>query len=464
MYHGRAPLRVRPTGWELAGSLSRARSREFRMTAPRPDQLLIVCKYAAGSRYAADARELVTSAQRFGYAVRAIEVADQGDWWRNCANKPRFLLDACRQHEGPLLCLDADCRVLAPLDALLARLEHADLVVRHRPQCCFTARFNAAVLLLRKSPATLSVLQTWAEHGERYGQLHRFVEQGAFAEGVLLAQQRIRVEQLEPRYHTMHAVDDGPPPADAAIIHLKASRGERRTALPTAPRVPADPRHADTIYCVLQPDVPGPLPALPTDGIPGALADVHEYASRYGIGHVITAHVPLADGDGRQLEFAKPQVMRQLCQQLPAGQRVVLCDFDTLLLRDPAGFAAPLANADLVVAWDGGDSPPPALAAIGFRNVPAIQDVLLPAWDAAWRGQPPGEPAETGGRALAQAIANTQGRCLTAALPARLVTTLAEAGPETLVLAVRGTHRVFDPTSSARPQLTPLQPQIARVS
>ena len=94
-------------------------------------------------------------------------------------------------------------------------------------------------------PATLGLVETWARQGERYGSLHRFVEQGAFAEGMLCNQQRLRLLPLSDRFHTMQDIDGSPPPADAVIVHLKSSRGERKSALPPSHGKPiAEPSNA----------------------------------------------------------------------------------------------------------------------------------------------------------------------------------------------------------------------------
>lgn len=410
-----------------------------------PQGLLIACKYAQGSSYAAEARELCASAARFGYPVRTFEVPDQGDWWRNCANKPAYLLEALREHAGPLLCLDADCRVLEPLDPLIAELDDCEMLVKHRPECCFTARFNAAVLMVRRTPGTLAILQTWAEHGQRYGSLHRFVEQGAFAEGVLFQQRHVRVRQLPERYHTMHEVDSGPPPPGTAIVHLKQSRKERQSALPPLARVVPDPWHERVSYAVLTPQ-PEPLRTmLPIDGVPGAVADFHEYATRYGIAHTVAAKVSCGPHEREEIERIRPQVIRQLCDHFPPGQRVVLCDHNTLFIREPRMLVEALDHADLVVAWDRTAGDTPATAALAFRAGPAISQVLLPAWEAHRAALDRTSPSEQSTmRALSETLRRTTTGLAVEYLSGRLVADLASATPETAVLVVRQQHRVHD--------------------
>lgn len=409
------------------------------------ENLLIVCKYARGSAYADEAQLLQASAAQFGYRVRTIEAADEGDWWRNCANKPRHLLEAVREHDGPLLCLDADCRVLKPLDELVALLEHADLAVKYRPDCCLSALFNAAVLLLRRTPATLGVVETWAQRGERFGSLHRFVEQGAFAEGVLYNQAWFRCVPLADKFHTMYDPAGGPPPVDAVIVHLKASRRQRTTALPTAARPAFDSVDSDVAYVVLEPQVSGPTKGLPMSGVEGAAADFHEYASRFGLTHVATATLPITARDPAALEPFKPAVWRTLCQRFPEGTKLVACDYDTVLLRDPGIFSDPLERADVVVAWDAGQAEAlPATSVIGVRSGPLVRDVLAPQVERvvqALRGNVPDHLLLR--RALAETLRGLRTRIRVAALPAETVSDLSQAGRETVALSVRGKPRAI---------------------
>lgn len=409
------------------------------------ENLLIVCKYAQGSAYADEARQLQASAAQFGYRVTAIEVADQGDWWRNCANKPRHLLEKFREHDGPLLCLDADCRVLKPLDELVALLEHADLAVKYRPDCCLSALFNAAVLLMRRTPATLGVVETWAQRGERFGSLHRFVEQGAFAEGILYNQPWFHLAPLADKFHTMYDPTGGPPPSDAVIVHLKASRRERKSALPTAARPAFESVDTEVAYVVLEPQATGAAASLPMAGVEGATADFHEYASRFGLTRVATATLPITARDPAALEPFKPSVLRTLCQRFPEGTCVVVSDFDTVFLRDPGVFSDPLERVDVAVAWDASQSDAlPATSVIGIRTGPVVHDILAPQLERVvqtLRGNVPEHLLLR--RALAETLRGLQGRLRVAALPVETAGDLSTAGRETVALSVRGKPRAI---------------------
>lgn len=342
--------------------------------------LKIVCTYTANSPYEAEARQLAESAAQFGYSVRGIAVPEQGDWWRNVGIKPSYVLEALESHHGPLLFLDADCLILEPLDELLALLDVADLSVKYRPGNCLSALFNAAVLLARRTPATLQVVKTWAERGRDFAHLHRFSEQGAFAEGMIYAQRDLRFAPLPERFHMFPQPGIGGPPPGCVILHNKTSNKVRQTALPTTP--PALP-------CLLAPDVqvvcvgptnPNASPGLPMGGLAGLAADFNEYASRYGIRKYWTIGVNGAAQNPLQLEQAKILAMRKLFAQFPVGARVIFSDHNITLLRNPQRIADCLADADLACAFPmhrGHRQRLPATALFGMKLTDAVRDVFL---------------------------------------------------------------------------------------
>lgn len=407
--------------------------------------LLIVCKYAKGSKYADEARQLVHSAAAFGYKVRAMEAPDEGDWWRNTANKPRYILEAFKEHNGPLLSLDADCRIRQPLDEMLSLLRGADVAVKYRPNYCFTALFNAAVLLLNKTPATLSLVETWARQGERFGSLHRFVEQGAFAEGMLYNQRDLRLIPLPDRFHTMQDVDGSPPPADAVIVHLKSSRGQRKSALPPAPPRPLTDPSSATQYVTLRPDDAPPAGGLLMDRLEGARLDFKEYASRYGINNVALLNVQVARDDLAALEDAKLSALESLCNHKVATKRWVLCDFDSLFLRDPSMFADTLDVADMVLAWDRQDTGSlPSTTVIGFKASEVQSQTVLPAIRNELNRLQRNRSADAH---LAQAMANVlrdpPTRVSLATFPRETVASMPRASAQTVVLSTRGELDLF---------------------
>jgi hypothetical protein len=432
--------------------------------------LLIVCKYARRSRYAEEARELRASAAALGYEVLAIEAPDEGDWWRNTANKPGYILQAMQQHDGPILSLDADCRILKPLDEMLRLLDDADVAVKYRQGSCFSALFNAAVLLMRKTPATLAMVETWANQGSQFGSLHRFVEQGAFAEGVLMNQHRLRLCPLPEKFHTMHPVDAATLPPEAVIIHLKASRSERSTALPkTAPvALTPPPQNNGAVWAMVRPriDTTG---GLPMTGVAGHALDCVEYASRHGILSLQAVEVDTPADPRHGLDAWKPGILSQLCGRFPLGTRIMLCDHDVLFLRDTSIFAETAEVADVVLSWDRRNpSAVPSTAFVALKTSAAVRDVLLPRLEQQMREGGPrgtigGSPASSFARALALTLrhdlsGNQLGNITVATFPESTIAEMAQAGRDTLVLSTRGALRFAD----AQTNTGPARPHFAR--
>lgn len=402
--------------------------------------LLIACTYTAGSPYEAEARQLAETAARFGYNMRGIAVPDQGDWWRNVGIKPSYVLDLLESHPGPLLFLDSDCLILQPLDELLAMLDHCDLTVKYRPGNCFSGLFNAAVLLVRKTTATQLVVRTWAERGRDYAHLHRFSEQGAFAEGMLWAQRELRYLPLPERFHMFPVKPGGGPPPGCVILHNKTSNKVRNTALPTTPPSQACRLASDVHVVAIGPTPPADLKGLPLGGVLGAQQDFSEYASRYGIGKFWSITVNGTNHDPHRLEHAKLLALRKMFAQFPLGARVILVDHDVVFLRNPQRIADALDRADLALAWrDNGHQLLPRTEAIAVKLTEAVRDKLLIDLE---RTHARLLHDEIAGDALALALCEVLGRMpgeITATrLPVETVTDLSGATQETVVLSARG--------------------------
>jgi hypothetical protein len=392
-------------------------------------------------------------------------VPDQGDWWRNVGIKPSYVLEMLESHSGPLLFLDSDCLILEPLDELLSLLDDADLSVKYRPGNCLSALFNAAVFLARRTPATLTVVKTWAQRGRDFAHLHRFSEQGAFAEGMLAAQSTLRFLPLPEKFHMFPLKGVGGPPPGCVILHNKTSNRVRNTALPTTP--PAQPcRLAPDVHLVsIGPTSPEQLLGLPMNGIHAAHQDFTEYASRYGIAKFWSIAVDGAAQDARRLEQAKVLAMRKLFAQFPLGTRVVLADHDVVFLRNPQRIADETQAADLALCWNETVGQRlPRCEALGIKLSEVFRDKLLIDLE---RTHARLLNSSVPGAALSHAFREVLGRLepevRVATLPPRTVADLSDAEPDTVAVAVRNQLRCIprevpcptlftpEPTSTAAP-------------
>ncbi len=407
------------------------------------NNLLIACTYTAGSPYEKEAHQLAASAARFGYAVRGIAVPEQGDWWRNVGMKPSYVLELLESHPGPLLFLDADCVILEPLEEMLSLLEVADLTVKYRPGNCLSALFNAAVLLAVRTPATLQVVKTWAERGRDYAHLHRFSEQGAFAEGMLYAQSELRFAPLPEKFHMFPIRGTGEAPPGCVILHNKTSNQVRSTALPTAPPAQVCRLAGDAHLVSIGPTDPMKPQGLPMSGHAATATDFAEYASRFGISKYWSIGVNSAHSDTHRLEQAKILAMRKLFAQFPVGARVVLADNDVVFLRNPQRIADAVANADVACAWHEVEGQEvPCCAALGLRLTEPMRDRLLIDLERTYaRMEHQRLPGEVLPLALKEVLWRLANELPSAKLPSQAVTDITHVTSDTVAVALRGQLR-----------------------
>jgi len=431
------------------------------------EDLLIVCTFTADTIYEDEARRMVESAERFGYQARAIETPEQGDWRRNVGIKPKYNYDAVLQHSGPVLSLDSDCLVLKPLDELFELAAGYDIAVKCRPDTCFTALFNAAVLLIQPTAAAHAVVREWAQRGEFYSHLHRFAEQGAFVEGMTLHQQQVRLFPLPERFHT-DTVDGSPAPTDCVICHNKVSRqaiklpptAAQRSAVPTLAEPPSPPPHK-ALYCVTVPLVEQ-VQGRVVNGIQGTECDFHEFAKRHGIEHIGRATIDREIANSPGYDLKKLEVIAKLCEQVPAGTPVVLANYDTLFLRDPILFETVLKEHDLALAWDHQDPRAlPSLAVFSMRLGSKIAEGLLPALRAeCQRLATAGVRQFVLEQAMNHVLRDHALGLAIAALPSEITSDMSAVTVDTTVLAVRSQLQ-FQPQGTAPcPPLSCSQPTL----
>ncbi|MDX2018564.1 MAG: hypothetical protein SFY95_13110 [Planctomycetota bacterium] len=71
----------------------------------------VVSFFTGDGVYRQFAEKLRASCERFGVPYDIDEFPSTGDWIRNLAKKPRFLLDKLDKHRGPVVWMDADCEI-----------------------------------------------------------------------------------------------------------------------------------------------------------------------------------------------------------------------------------------------------------------------------------------------------------------------------------------------------------------
>lgn len=403
-----------------------------------PHDLLIVAPYTRGTVYADEARELAESAARLGYRVEPLEMPDRGHWVLNVSIKPRCLYEAFRRHQGPMLVLDADCRILRPLDELVALLDRCELAIKYRPGYCFSGMFNVGVMLLAQTPVTLALVERWAELTEVWGIYHRFPDQATFTEALLAVQHQIRFRPLPLKFHVEPRDVEQVAEAERVIFHHKSSRVQRNSPAQPVPR-PNVPPCTEAQFVCLRPKKTAAV-GLPLAGADGAAQDLVEFAQRFGIANVWVFGMPVAEHDRTALEHCKPFALNNLRERFKPGSRLVVCDHDVIFTVPPHEFAAPLEVADMVLAWDASNPDAlPSTRVIGLRLTDAVCQQILPAIERTYvELRPHHEPADALARAIAQVLSAPPADIKLFALSTNTFAELPQATHLTRVVGMRG--------------------------
>lgn len=421
------------------------------------DNLLILCVYTQHSSYELEAQRLASDAAQHGYVVRQVPVPPQGDWRRNAAVKATVVQHVFREHHGPLLLLDADCRILGPLDEMLALARRVDVAAKYRPGYCFSALFNSGVVLLQKTPASAVLVDDWADRASQFGHLHRFADQAMLAEALVLGQGNLRFEPLPERLHAFPTANGAAPPG-CVILHAKQPKSSR--SVPAGESQWPVPTGAAPLSARLVSYGPSSPPAdgRPMSGVAGANRDFAEYAARYGAAHPLYMTVPGAEGDWASLERHRLAALGNLLARVPNGTSVIVADFDTILLRDPRVLLEPLAEADLVLPWDAEHSEAvPTTSVLAMTAVASVTERLLPLAEYRYQHlrRRIGTRA-TPALALADALRSGEAGVRWTTVPAHTVSELRAARRQTVAVLTRGTL-AFQPGD--RPCPSPSMPR-----
>lgn len=418
------------------------------------ESLLIVAPYTAGTPYADEAEELRQSAAAFGLRVEPIEVPDQGDWRHNICQKPRAIYQRMLDHDGPVLVLDADCRVLRPLDGLLDLARTADVMIKHRPGYSFTALFNVGVIFFAATRAARLLAQTWAERTERHGIFHRFPDQATFSEAMLDAKRFVRFRELPIQYHVEPRDAEDVPPPDRFIYHHKSSRAQRNARRATAgPPQPLDDELPGEFIC-LRPDRQANAKSLALNGDEGAAQDFTEYARRYGINRVWTLRLPIATNDWDALDHCRVFTWRSLVGRFPPNTPLMVMDLNVLMMQSPRPWCQLLEQADIVLAWDRRKSwSSPSIRCLGMRNSPAVVDELLPRVEKRYLERRESEMPEPAlAQALADVLRNDAARVRVATLPGETIVPIHRATSQSQMITVEGDMKLTGEPSWHRPR------------
>jgi predicted O-methyltransferase YrrM len=132
--------------------------------APMPsggDVPLVVSYYTVDTPYQDLVPAFRASCQRLGLEAEIAGVPSRGSWEANCATKARVCAEALRRHRRPIVFIDIDAEVVAPLDAL--RGLDADVAL-HRWR---DWEFASGTVFINDTPGGLALVDEWQRRCER---------------------------------------------------------------------------------------------------------------------------------------------------------------------------------------------------------------------------------------------------------------------------------------------------------
>ncbi len=129
-------------------------------------QPMVISFYTLGTPYEVEVKRLIDSCKKFGIEADIVGLPNEGSWEKNCALKPRFILEKLKQWDRPVLWVDADA-------AFLQRPNFQDFAT-----CDFSVRVNeflptthesrilSGTLFARNNAQAQAVLEKWAKMTE----------------------------------------------------------------------------------------------------------------------------------------------------------------------------------------------------------------------------------------------------------------------------------------------------------
>ena len=239
---------------------------------------LVISFYTRATRYEAFAEKLRASLERHGVRHELIGLDVPGSWEMVCAFKAEFIREQWGRTDRPVIWLDADATLEAPLGLLAA--PGADFAItKHNGW-----KFSAGSMLFGRSAAAEALLDQWVLRCRAdpmmWDQNHL---DAAWAD--VSAAMPLVTRWLPSGYFAVWDHYDAAKLGPAVVMQHQASRGEFRTgrksrivppqpdALRAARRASRWTRGADSIFRGLTPrgDVAalaGPIRALAADGVP----------------------------------------------------------------------------------------------------------------------------------------------------------------------------------------------------
>ena len=123
--------------------------------------MLIVSYYTKNTGYEEEIKNLIASCKKFNLGWDIVGIESRGRWDANCCYKPRFLLEKLKEHQTPLVWMDADA-VFLKKPTLFQTLT-CDMALRIAPDLPedHPSKMITGTLFLQNRPPVFEIMKLW---------------------------------------------------------------------------------------------------------------------------------------------------------------------------------------------------------------------------------------------------------------------------------------------------------------
>ena len=190
--------------------------------------VIFVSFYTQNSGYEEEVKNLIVSCEKFGLSFDIIPIVSKGTWEKNCAYKPRFLLEMLKKHKKPLVWIDADAVILK--NPVLFNTLTCDIGIRlfKNLPLSHCSKILSGTIYINNTQNSSLFLELWDEEIQT---LFKNKKEGkwdqiALKNAILKKIGKLDFFSLPSSYA---AIYDKPCHKNAVILHYQASRLYKKT-------------------------------------------------------------------------------------------------------------------------------------------------------------------------------------------------------------------------------------------
>lgn len=181
-----------------------------------------IITFYSNDEYKVLAEKLQESGKKFGHYVDIIQVKNEKQWGSAVCRKPLLINERYCKFGSPLLYLDADCEIVAPLDKLIYLINENDLCIRERN---LKDKYNLGVMGFGTNEKKLRpLLLEWHRITHKTFGMTQTVDQKPLQSLLGGAHKKIKVHKLAPYYNFLPDDILSYNKDKAVILHHKESK------------------------------------------------------------------------------------------------------------------------------------------------------------------------------------------------------------------------------------------------